>query len=71
MKISRILILRILRIDLDPQKLVPAEKKTRKIKRRKNYLPSVKLKTLLLMDLLCVVGIGFCFVLLLFSPFVQ
>ena len=28
--------LRILRIDLDPQKLVPAEKKTRKIKRRKN-----------------------------------
>ena len=28
-------------------------------------------KTLLLMDLLCMVGIGFCFVLLLFSPFVQ
>ena len=28
--------LRILQIDLDPQKLVPAEKNTRKIKRRKN-----------------------------------
>ena len=28
-------------------------------------------ETLLLMDLLCMVGIGFCFVLLLFSPFVQ
>ena len=36
MTILRVLVLRILRIDLDPQKLVPAEKKPRKIKRRKN-----------------------------------
>ena len=28
--------MKILRVDLDPQKLVPTEKKTREIKRRKN-----------------------------------
>ena len=43
--------MKILRIDLYPQKLVPAEKNTRKIKHRKNQLPSVKLKTPLLIDL--------------------
>ena len=37
MKFLRVLnFLRILQIDLDPPKLVPAEKNTRKIKRRKN-----------------------------------
>jgi len=36
MKILRVLIFAILRIDLDPEKLVPPGKKNRKAKRRKN-----------------------------------
>ena len=44
MKISRVLIFRILRIDLDPQKLVPAEKKTPQNKTPQKLTPFSQIK---------------------------
>ena len=60
-----------LRIDLDPQKLFPPEKKNPQNKTPQKLKPFSQIKNSARMDLLCTVRIGFCFVLLLFSPFVQ
>jgi len=63
--------LRILRIDLDRQTLVPAGKEKPQNKTPQKLTPFSQIKNSAFNGLVVYVRIDFCFVLLLFSSFVQ